>query len=267
MKPLAGLLRLLPMLLLAACAGTREGPPFTMHPGDRIGLLVETTDAPVHTHYHTDAGATVRSAHAYPYAWQLDAAVTEVIRRQLTVAGFTVVDLEAQGMRHGELDGVVAPSGSQWAPPAGPIAEQLRQQGVRAVVLVRDARTLAALDCADGPCDEHLAEGPGLYSRSVGNATSFRAVAGFDWHVYLLDPPGDLGAAQPLRSTLRMPAAELHGFRRPANLYAMTETELAPVRKRLLEYVEATAEDVVGMLGGRRVVEVEQASVHVPDTR
>lgn len=255
-RPARALLGLLPVLLLAGCASAPHGPAFTMQRGERIGLLVETRDTPVHTHYEAGGGASVRSARAYPYDWRLDGAVTETVRRQLTLAGFTVIDLESQGLRHADLDGLVQASGRRWQPEPGALTSGLREQGMRAVVLVRDAHTLAARDCNGGPC-ERIAEGPGIYSNSIEGVTSWRAVAGFNWNVFLLDPPGDLAVAQPLRSTLAMPAVELFGQPRPADPSALTEAELAPVRERVLDYVEATAEDVVLVLGGARVVERE----------
>jgi hypothetical protein len=267
MIPLLRLLSaVLPALLLAGCAAAPTGPAFTMRAGDRIGLLVETSDTPVHTHYQPEAGNSVRSARSYPFDWRLDAAVSETVERQLTLAGFTVVDLERRGLRHADLAGLVQQSGSQWLPAADPVVAQLREQGVRAVVLVKDARAIAERDCNGGPC-QRVAEGPGLYSTSAGGVTSWRAVAAFDWHVYLLEPPGDLAAAQPLRNTLEIPSVPLFGFAQPRNPAALSEAELAPVREKVLEYVEATAEDVVLVLGGRRVVEQGASVVPVIKSR
>jgi len=253
------LLRLLPILVLAGCAAAPPGPAFTLHPGDRVGLLVETADTPVHTHYQSDGAGATRTASAYPYPWQLDSAVTSTVQHELALAGFNVIDLEALGMRYADLDGLVAPSGGRWQPSSNPRYGQLREQGVRAVVLVRDARTLAVRDCNGGPC-ERIAEGPGLYSSSVNGVTAWRAVAGFQWHVYLLDPPGDLAAAPPLRQGLAAPSVPLLGFAHPANPAQPTEAGMVAVRDKVLEYVEAIAEDAVLALSGRRVVEQQVAA-------
>lgn len=255
------LLRLIPALMLAGCAAAPAGPPFTLHPGDRVGLLVEAGDMPVHTHYESDGRSAGRIARAYPYDWQLDSAVAATVQRELTQAGFSVVDLESQGLRHDDLAGLIGPAGRQWQPSAGPLYEGLRAQGVRAVVLVKDARTLAVQDCSGGPCDR-VAEGPGVYSSSTNGVTSWRAVSGFQWNVFLLDPPGDLATASPLRETLRAPSVPLFGAVRPGQGAAPTEAELMAVRDKVLECVEATAEDVVLALGGRRTV--TQAAAPVP---
>lgn len=246
--------RLLPALMLAGCAAAPVGPAFTLHSGDHIGMLVDTVNTPVHTHYQSDGSTVVRTAHGYSYDWQLDPAVTAIVQRELTQAGFSVIDLEAQGLRHADLAGLVTPAGRQWQPASDGLYARLREQGVRAVVLIRDARTVAAHDCHGGPC-ERVADGPGLYSSSVNGVTTWRAVSGFEWRVLLLDPPGDLAVAPPLRDSLRTPSVPLLGFAHPTGLQPPTETELMPVRNRVLEYVEATAEDVVLALGGRRVVE------------
>lgn len=248
------LLRLFPALVLAGCATAPAGPAFTLHSGDRVGMLVETSDVPVHTHYQSDGGSAVRSARAYPYSWQLDSAVGATVLRELTQAGFNVVDLETQGLRHADLAGLVTPGGRQWQAASDPLYARLREQGVRAVVLVRDARTLAVRDCIGGPC-ERIAEGPGLYSSNINGVTTWRAVSGFEWRVFLLDPPGDLAASPSLRASLRMPSMELLGAARPPEGAPPTETELMLARERVLDYVEATAEDAVLALGGRRVVE------------
>lgn len=247
------LARFLPALMLAGCAAAPVGPAFTLHPGDRVGMLVDTADTPVHTHFQSDGANVVRSASAYPVDWQLDAAVSTIVQRELMQAGFSVIDLEAQGFRHADLAGLVTPAGGQWQAASDAVYAGLREQGVRAVVLVRDARTLAARDCNGGPCDR-VAEGPGLYSSTVNGVTTWRAVSGFEWRVLLLDPPGDLAVAPPLRESLRTPSVELLGFARPA-AGAPTEAELMRVRDKVLEYVEATAEDAVLALGRGRVVE------------
>lgn len=245
------LLRFFPALMLAGCAAAPTGPAFTLHTGDRVGLLVQTADAPLHTHYESDGRSAERTALAYPWDWQLDSAVTATVRQELTQAGFSVVDLESQGLRHEDLSGLVSAAGRQWQASDGPLYAGLREQGVRAVVLVRDARTMVAGDCSAGPCAP-VAEGAGFYSSRVNGVTNWRAVAGYQWQVILLDPPGDLASAPPLRETLRAPSVPLLGSARPADPMAPTEAELMSVRDKILAYVEATAEDVVLALGGRR---------------
>lgn len=240
---------LLPVLALAACATQTPGPTFSLHPGERIGVLVETADRPVHTHYEAVGSNSVRSATVYPYDWGLDAAVAEILQRKLKQGGLNVTDLESQGLRYVDLAGLLG-ADSAGQVPAEPLRARLREQGVRAVVLVRDARVLANRSCTDGPC-ERIAEGPGVYSSSANGVTSWRSVAGFEWHVLLLDPPGDLATAPPLRESLLMPSELLLGSARP---HGTSEADLLPVRQKVLEYVAAVSEDVVIALSGRRPV-------------
>jgi hypothetical protein len=258
--------RLLPVaVLLAGCASAPPGPQFEIRQGERIGLLVEVDDTPVHTHYGPDGSG--RFVRGYPYPWQLDASVTELLRRQLTAAGFSTVDLGAQGMRYANLDRLIVQSGRQWVAAADGMAERLRRQGIRAVVLVKSAPTPAAHDCADGPCRAHDADGPGLYSRTNADITTYYAVAAFSWHVYLLDPPADLATAEPLRTTLQTPSVALLGLPPPADLKALSAAELEPVRDKVLEYTEAEAEDVVRALGGPRVLEKQAKLIYRRETK
>jgi len=234
---------------IAGCATAPPLPKIESSRGDRIGLLVEAGDSPSHMHI----GTTIFNnfTKKYPYNWNLSADITRTIEQSVRGAGFTVVDLRQEGINYAEISDLIQPSGEKWQIAFGKeeIIYRLREQlQLKALLVVKETRVMAALECMGGPCSERYADSSGLYTRSFLNLTSYNAVAAYQWNVFVLDPVADAAKVDPLSSMLRIPAIFLSGFKDPADFKNLTETEFAPVRKAILRFVELTSNEAVKAL-------------------
>jgi hypothetical protein len=237
------------ILLLAGCATSPPIPSFETKRGDRVGLLVDIGDGPLHTHIGTTVFNNFEKK--YPYQWRLDSTVAEVLRTTLSKSGFTVVDLENEGIRYNDVTPLVIGDGEKWKVAPGKentVRELAERKVLKAVVVVKEARVMTALECAGGPCSEHYANASGLYTRSFLGLTRYKAVAGFALNVYVLNPPADISRADPLRTMMRMPAIPLGNYPTPANFEQITEAELLPVRDAILKFSEQMAAEIAKAL-------------------
>lgn len=236
-------------VLLGGCATAPPVPSFETRRGDRVGILVDIGDNPTHTHVGTTIFNNFEKR--YPHRWDLDAAVAGALKDTLSQAGFEAVDLEAQGLRHVDLAALVVENGQAWAVASGRegAARDLAQRrGLRAVVLVKEQKTMAHLECHGGPCTERYTSGAGLYTRSILGLTTRYAVPAFGMHVYLLDPPADLARTGPLRSLVARPAVLLPAGAGPANLEQVSGAEWRTVRDAIVAATRRTAAEIAKAL-------------------
>jgi hypothetical protein len=240
---------LLSISLIAGCASAPPLPKIESSRGDRIGLLVEAGDSPSHTHI----GTTVFNnfTKKYPYNLNLSANVTRTIEQSVRSAGFTAVDLRKEGINYAEISGLIQPAGEKWQIASGNeetfrrLREQLR---LKALIVVKEARVMTALECTGGPCSERYADSSGLYTRSFFGLTRYNAVAAYQWNVFVLDPVADAAKVDPLHRMLRMPVTTLTGFKDPAAFENLTEAEFAPVRDAILRFTELVSNQAVKTL-------------------
>lgn len=243
-------MRILPALFAATLSlflgGCATAPPplptIEMLKGDRVGLLVEGGNTPTHTHI----GTTVFNnfVRQYDYDWNLRTEVMRTVERSLEGVGLEVVDLGGQGIRHADVEGLVEAVDDRWQVASGraDVYRRLRGElGLRALVVLKETRVMTALECAGGPCAERYADASGLYTRSMFGLTSYRAVAAYQWNVYVLDPLADTATAEPLSSMLRMPTSAIAGFTKPQDFHQLTAEEFAPVREGILAIAATTS--------------------------
>jgi hypothetical protein len=122
---------------------------------------------------------------------------------------------------------------------------------LKALVVVKEERVLAALECGGGPCNERYAEASGLYTRGIFGLTRYTAVAAFRWNVFVLDPVADIAQAAPLRSPLQIPGIPMPDFQDPRDFKNLTEGEFAPARAAVLRFVATVSGDAVKVLGAK----------------
>jgi len=211
--------------------------------------MIDIGDDPFYAH----AGTTVLNdfEKEYPYHWNLGSDVKTALDNALSNAGFSVVDLQAQGISYAELENLVVSESATWkiGPAKEGIARRLTDQlGVKAVVVLKQARSVAAEECPGGNCTYRFMDGPGLYTRTFFGVTSYWAVAAFKWNVFVLSPPADTAAAEPLASKLRMPRVRLRDFPSPANLQDISEAEFLPVHDAVVRFVETVAAEAAETL-------------------
>lgn len=238
--------------LLTGCVTSPPLPTIETTRGDRIGVLVEGGNTPTHSH----VGTTVFNnfVKKYDYNWNLRAEVVSIVQRSITSAGYTPVDLQSEGVRYSDVEGLIKPAGDKWEVSKGKdeILRRLRTDlRLKAIVVLKEGRVMTVLECTGGPCSERYADGPGLYTRSFLGMTNYSAVAAYQWNVFVLDSPADTAKADPLRSIVRMPATHIRGFKSPADFDNITEVEFGPVHEAVLTFVEGASAAAVKTLNSK----------------
>lgn len=240
-------------LLLLACialttllSGCATSPPPTpaieLKRGDRVGILVETSDTLTHTHIGTTVFNNFSTP--YPYDMALKSKVHQIVEQAFKSAGLQAVNLSDAGVRSVDLAGLVELSGNQWRTGQGKEATLTRLKNdlnLKAVLTIRTERALAMVECTGGPCNFRFVNAPGLFTRSLFGPTRYFAVAAYQWNLYALDPVVDLARVKPLVDTVYMPSTELRGFTDPVDFKKLTAEELIPVRDGILESVQTAA--------------------------
>lgn len=237
------------MLVLSGCASEPVVPSVETKRGDRVGLLVDLGEGPLHTH----AGTIVFNnfEKKYPYRWNLDAAAADALSKALSAAGFTVVNLENEGMSHAAVGTLLVADGEKWKVAPGKeqlVRDLLDRKGLKALIALKETRVMTALECAGGPCTERYANASGLYTRSFLGSTRYHAVAAYGLNVYLLAPLADLAKGDPLRTILRMPVVPIGSYPAPVKFDSLTEAELAPARGAVLSFTQQIGVEVARAL-------------------
>ena len=220
-------------------------PAFASKRGDRIGVLVEGGNTPLHTHVGTTVFNNFKKP--YPYQWKLNEGVTEVVSKALAASGFIPVNLAGTGLRFHDLSGLIVADNDKWrvGPGKEALLDRLRKEhGLKGVILLQEARVLAALECYGGPCAERYADGPGLYTRGFLGSMMYMAVAAHQWNVFVLDSLSDLARSGAMRKKtgVSMPVIRMRGFA-PASYQDLTEAEFGQVRSEILRFAESAASE------------------------
>jgi hypothetical protein len=239
-------------LFLAGCASTPPIPKIQSASGDRVGVLVEVGDSPSHTHI----GTTVFNnfTKKYPYNWKLNSEVSRVVQQSVKSSGFEAIDLNAAGIQYTDVAGLIKANGEQWqvTPGKEDTVRRLREQlKLKALIVLKEERVLAALECAGGPCAERYADTSGLYTRSFLGITRYNAVAAFKWNVFVLDPITNTVGVDSMREILRIPATPLPGFKDPTKFDNLTEAEFVPVRDAILRFTQVTTTEAMNTLNAK----------------
>lgn len=239
--------------LLSGCATSPpSAPSVELKRGDRVGILVESSDNLTHTH----VGTTVFNNFStrYPYDMALKSKVYQTVENAVRAAGLQAVNLSDAGVRSVDLSGLIELSGNEWKTGPGKEDALIRLKNdlnLRAVLTIRTARALAMVECSGGPCNFRYVNEPGLFTRSVFGPTRYFAVAAYQWNLYSLDPVADLARVKPLVDTVYLPSTPLRGFKDPADFKKLTADELVPVLEGILESVQTAATVAVQSLNVR----------------
>lgn len=234
------------LMFLAGCASTPL-EKITASKGDRIGVIVEGGDGLLHSHL----GSTVFSNFAKEYPQTNGSLRDEAlvrVNRAITDAGFVPVDLTTQAVTAKDFSDVVVKNSGAWsvAPDKESLIRKMRDDlRLRAVLVVRQDRVTAAIECGGGPCNYRDVDAPGLYSRSFFGMNSYYAVAAYRWNFIVFDPLVDAAAEPPVSDRVWVPSRLLKPYKAPADIKNLTESELQPVRDSVLQQVYDTAAEAV----------------------
>lgn len=191
-------------LLFAGCSTTPPVPAGSLMPGDRVGVLVQATDHPLHVHVGFMVFGNFNKT--YPYTWQVGRKVFDALDKTVRGSGLETIDLAKQGIGAGEVAGLVQIQDKKWvvAPGKEAMFQHLRDDlKVKALVVLTPARVMALNQCTQFGCTEFYIDGPGITSRPF--ATFLTAVAGYRWSVVNLVDVADLALASPISSEMRIP--------------------------------------------------------------
>lgn len=232
------------VLWLAGCASGPSGSqPSVMKgalpAGSKVGLLISVGSGVAHEHI----GTTIFNNFTKNRTLSFDVGdrARDYLSTRLAEGGFVVVDIERAGFRMDQF--------AHGLPSQTEHLGRLRQElGLQALVVVREQRVMASLECSGGPCSERYMEKSGLFTRGVFNLTRYIAVAALDTKVLLLDSSTDLGFSDPLKSELAKRVKVLSFAKEPENLQVLTEEEFAPVAGWIDEYLKNMASAVTGSL-------------------
>lgn len=236
------------VLLLSGCATTMQKAEFKskIKPGEQIGILIETSDQPIHNHIGTLVFNNF--VKTYPYPWALQSSMTTSFSKPLTDAGYKVVDLRAAGFDAANLSGLLEEKNGNWvvAKDKEAIVAKLRDTlNLKMVVVAKQSRSLASLECSGGPCSSRYIDASGLFTRSIFGIDAYFAVAALSWNIYTFSPYEDVAEIPPFKEMLWRPSSIMRGFKTPANFKELSEAELAPVREVVLSLVSRVGDEIV----------------------
>lgn len=191
-------------IFFSGCSTTPPVPAGSLTTGDRVGVLVQSSDHPLHVHVGFLVFGNFNKS--YPYTWHVGGKVFDALDKTVRASGLATVDLAKQGLAPADLQGVVQIQDKQWvvAPNKAALFQHLRDDlKLKALVVLTPSRVMAIQQCTQFGCTEFFIDGPGIASRPF--ATFLTAVAGYKWSVVNLVDVADLALASPISSDLRIP--------------------------------------------------------------
>lgn len=238
-------------VMLSACAALPEVPPIERGSIERVGIYVSEIGQPKQTHI----GTTIFNNNVKEYAlqWDLREEFRNTIAGVLEEAGFKVVDLVSAGYSSGDLSVArIAEDGGGHAPENEQTRARLREDGVDAVVIIREQeRVLALLSCAQFGCTEHWAEGYGLLTRSFLGIGHARVVFAFDFEADVVDPPASVSDSAEMEEFQGWQSKTLLLEPRPDDLKDVEQASWESVRQHLNNMLSERVERVAAVLSGQ----------------
>lgn len=242
-------------LLVAGCATTYVPPTPSYSPKSnaKIGILVEAKANPTHSH----VGTTIFNnfVKEYPYEWQMEAPIFAQLKEVIELnSSLEVVNLEDMGITSSDNLDFVTVTKKQWTfvPETQATREKLQKNNIDVVIIVREAPTVASMECSQYGCSYHYSQGYGLFTRSIFGLDTYVASSSFNISMETLDTPIDVMYLEPFREIAAMRETNkiLEDFSDPADFENITEEELAPVKKGIHEYFKKFAVTAKQFLNG-----------------
>lgn len=238
--------------VLSGCSGLKPPAPvpsYSLAPGARVGVFVQIRKNPTHTHI----GTTVFNnfSNSMPYEWDLHEQVERVLVSGLKSKNLEVINLRDEGkLSAADLSSLIVARDDLWVPGVGKesIVSKLRDMDLAAVVFVRETESLAALECAGGPCSVFMTPGHGLFTRSFMGLTRRYAVAAFETNLYVLDTYVDVATCQEMQQLDNEKSVAIDSF--PYQDFKnLSASELQPVYAAILAHMKKLSDEAVRVLG------------------
>ena len=210
----------------------------------KIGVLVQTSEFPSHTH----VGTTIFNnfTKEYKYQWDMQASIFDVYKREIeTTTGYVVVNLQDIGISTSTALNFVEIKDKNWASVKqnSALMSKLKEQGIFAVVSISEVPTLASLECSQYGCSEHYSQGYGLFTRCFFGMDRYMASASFAVSTEIIQPLLDVAMQEDMREILHFSSKnkEVSDFSDPKDFENITEQELNPIKTEILGYMKSVA--------------------------
>ena len=213
-------------------------------PKQKIGVFINANEFPSHTHVGTTTFNNFTKEYAYD--WQVASTLFTKLKTAIEQSSrFEVVDVSPKVKGAWQLDFVVKQD-SNWSfnENQNALRKSLLADGVKTIIIVQEAPTVAITECGTYGCSEHQSEGFGLFTRSFLGTDYYIASASFDVTIESLDKPVDI-ASKPLFKELQddaMKNVRIEEFIPPEDFDEVTEKELAPIKNSIMSYFDRLAE-------------------------
>ena len=225
---------------LTACATSPVPETISVNDGKKIGILVDASDFPTHTHLSI-------SVLSRPFVkdlkvdWQIEEAIIQTLRDEIEGnTQFEVVNLRSLGINStNDADIVRTKFGSKKL--NNEVANNLKSQGVSVVVNIAERPTQASEYCpfeTPSNCVALYSQGYGVVSQGHALGDNFYASASFKTQIESTNPPAMLNYERGLRginsyfSTNR----QLRYNEVPRSPKRITDEELEPFKREVLQH-------------------------------
>ena len=228
-------------LVLTGCATTYvpPTPTYQMQSDSKVGVLVVAKEKLTHTH----VGTTIFNnfVKEYDNDWDIKNTIFAQIKNNIERNGkVQVVNLEEYGINDTDNLDFVHVENKQWAfnKANAALRNKLLEQGINAVVVVRESPSLAVMECSAYGCSEHYSAGYGLFTRSFLGLDRYMASISFRASVETLDKAIDFTLAKELRESQHFQQKHvlMDTFSDPKNFEAITAKEFEPVKQEITSY-------------------------------
>lgn len=243
------------LILITGCNSIYVPPVENYQPMNKpkVALLVD-----VHNHLtHTHIGTTIFNnfSNTYDHDWTLKKDIYNTIAKTLeTNSGAEVLPLSS--LVHAEsldLD-FVNVENKMWQFNANniEIKNALVDQGIIAVITVKEVPKLVELNCSQYGCSEFHANGHGLYTRSFFGMDSYYTAATYNINAEIISQPIDLSIMEGLLNltSLDNRLISLDVQQDPADHKKLEKAFFTPVKTSLMRYFDKVSETIADYLNG-----------------
>lgn len=228
---------ILSCLIVSGCA-VKLPPLDHVKPDEisRVGILVDVTDNPRHTHIGTTIFNNFEKG--LPYYWELNDTIVSQLTECASSRGLSLVPLDARDYSREDIRELIEVKGESWRfkPEGANLRSQLIQGHDLDAIIVIDEVNLGVMY----PYEVNHATGYGLFTRGVFGSVTYIAYHHLMPFIYYLRQPGWLGVMSTLDPPIEY-STPLPRFRDVSNIKRVTDAELKPVRDAIEAYVSEMA--------------------------
>ncbi|MES2206678.1 MAG: hypothetical protein V4525_07770 [Pseudomonadota bacterium] len=226
-----------------------------LSPNERIGLLVDVRNVPVHS--HGAASLLARDTHReYPFDWKITNYLIDQFTKKVQASTqFQVVNLAEHGIVLTDVTRLIGRNDKTWVinPEKEAIIDRLQKDfNIRTLVVLSSSSDKIMINgCAPFPffCRYTNGISTGLYTRRAMFGLEYFAVADIIADIPILDAPINLAYSDAMIKAQKTMIKPLPAFKKPVNIKAISEEEWQPVRlaveQSIDNYIDAVIKELV----------------------